>query len=282
MTDEVAELVLADNYDQNLALANAVAIAPALLHVHEDWMRTLERAGVLNRELEALPTRREVAAPDRAQGGADRARSSSVLMSCTKIVLAEDLLDSDLPDDPFFRSELFSYFPAKMRQGYRGQMEEHQLRREIVVTQIVNQLVNNAGITYFHRLAGETSATAAELDPGQLRGPGDLRRRPAAASRSRPSTTRSTPRCRPTCGWRSAPWSSGPRAGCSTAAGIADDTESVVDAFEVVVEKVMAELPVADGRPRARGLRGAARRAGRARACPRTWPSGWRCARRRT
>ena len=78
----------------------------------------------------------------------------SVLMAYTKIVLAEELLDSDLPDDPFFRSELFSYFPAKMRQGYRGQMEEHQLRREIVVTQIVNQLVNNAGITYFHRLAG--------------------------------------------------------------------------------------------------------------------------------
>ena len=50
-----------------------------------------------------------------------------------------------------------------MRQGYRGQMEQHQLRREIVVTQIVNQLVNNAGITYFHRLAGETNATTAEL-----------------------------------------------------------------------------------------------------------------------
>ena len=45
MTDEVAELVLADNYDQNLALANAVSLAPALLHVHEDWMRTLEAAG---------------------------------------------------------------------------------------------------------------------------------------------------------------------------------------------------------------------------------------------
>ncbi len=50
-----------------------------------------------------------------------------------------------------------------MRQGYRGPMEQHQLRREIVVTQIVNQLVNNAGMTYFHRLAGETSATTAEL-----------------------------------------------------------------------------------------------------------------------
>ena len=119
MTDEVADLVLADNYDQNLALANAVAISPALLHVHEDWMRTLERGGLLNRDLEALPTRREVARlMDRSEGLS--APELSVLMAYTKIVLAEDLLRSDLPDDPFLRSELFSYFPAKMRQGYRG------------------------------------------------------------------------------------------------------------------------------------------------------------------
>src|SRR5680860_864113 len=122
MTDEVAELVLADNYDQNLALANAASLAPALLHVHEDWMRTLERAGVLNRDLEALPTRREVGRlRDRTQRLS--VPELAVLMSYTKIVLAEDLIESDLPDDPFFRSELFSYFPAKMRQGYRGPME---------------------------------------------------------------------------------------------------------------------------------------------------------------
>ena len=116
MTDEVAELVLADNYDQNLALANAEAGAPSLLHVHEDWMRSLERAGVLDRELEGLPTRREVARRiDRKEGLS--APELSVLMSWTKIVLAEDLLDSDLPDDPFFRSELFSYFPAQDASG---------------------------------------------------------------------------------------------------------------------------------------------------------------------
>ena len=43
MTDEVAELVLRDNYEQNLALANADSNAPSLLHVHEDWMKQLER-----------------------------------------------------------------------------------------------------------------------------------------------------------------------------------------------------------------------------------------------
>jgi glutamate dehydrogenase len=162
MTDEVATLVLEDNYEQNLALANAEAQAPALLHVHEDWMRTLEGLGVLNRELEALPTRREVAAR-KERGAGLTAPELSVLLAYTKIVLEEMLLDTDLADDPFLRSDLYRYFPSQMRQDYRRQMEDHPLRRQLVVTQIVNQLVNRAGITFFHRLAGETAATAESL-----------------------------------------------------------------------------------------------------------------------
>lgn len=162
MTDEVGELVLGDNYDQNLALANAQAQAPALLHVHEDWMRTLERRGLLNRALEALPTRREVAGRiERGEGLTGP--ELSVLLAYTKIVLADDLLDSDVAGDPFLRGDLYSYFPTKMRQDYRTQMEQHPLHKEIVVTQLVNQLVNNAGMTYFHRLSGETAASAADL-----------------------------------------------------------------------------------------------------------------------
>jgi len=162
MTDEVAELVLNDNYQQNLALANSLAQAPALLHVHEDWMRSLERDGLLNRELEALPSRREVAKRLERREGLT-SPEMAVLMSYTKIVLAEQLLETDLADDPFFRNLLFGYFPSKMRQGYRQQMEEHQLRREIVVTELVNYLVNRAGITYFHRLSGETAAGIGSL-----------------------------------------------------------------------------------------------------------------------
>ncbi|MET0837787.1 MAG: NAD-glutamate dehydrogenase, partial [Marmoricola sp.] len=241
MTNEVADLVLADNYDQNVALANAVAIAPALLHVHEDWMRTLERGGLLNRELEALPSRREVnRLSDRGAGLT--APELSVLMAYTKIVLAEDLLRSDLPDDPFLRSELFSYFPAKMRQGYRGQMEQHQLRREIVVTQIVNQLVNNAGITYFHRLAGETNATTAELTKAnfvarEIFGAGSLQRRISSFDNKLAAEVQTHMRLESrTLVERASRWLLNSRR-------ISEDTESVVNAFEVVVEKVMGELP---------------------------------------
>ena len=162
MTDEVAELVLRDNYEQNLALANAAAHARPLLHVHEDWMKQLEQRGVLNRELEGLPSSRQVRRRlDRGQGLS--VPELSVLLAWTKIVLADELLASDLPDDPYLRDDLLAYFPQRMHSEHVDAMEQHPLRREIIVTQVVNDLVNGAGMTFWPRLAGETGASPADL-----------------------------------------------------------------------------------------------------------------------
>ena len=162
MTDEVADLVLRDNYEQNLALANAAKNAPSLLHVHEQWMRHLETEGLLDRALEALPPTREVKRRIEA-GGALTQPELAVLMAYTKIVLAEELLASDLPDDPYLTLDLRSYFPKPVQDGFLDQIAAHPLRREIIVTQVVNDLVNGAGMTYWPRLAGETGASPAEL-----------------------------------------------------------------------------------------------------------------------
>ncbi|MFC7362644.1 NAD-glutamate dehydrogenase [Nocardioides astragali] len=162
MTDEVGGLVLRDNYEQNLALANAEAHATSLLHVHEDWMRALEKRGVLNRDLEGLPSTRQV------RRRLDRKEALSgpelaVLLAWTKIVLADELIKSDLPDDPYLRDDLLAYFPSRMKPDLEQAIEDHPLRREIIVTQVVNDLVNGAGMTFWPRLQGETGASAADL-----------------------------------------------------------------------------------------------------------------------
>ena len=97
-------------------------------------------------------------------GGALTQPELSVLMAYTKIVLAEELLASDLPEDPYLAARPDLLLPAgRPRRLLRRQIEEHPLRREIIVTQVVNDLVNGAGMTYWPRLAGETGASAAEL-----------------------------------------------------------------------------------------------------------------------
>ncbi len=162
MTDEVGALVLRDNYEQNLALANAADHAPSLLHVHEDWMRRLERKGVLNRELEGLPSTRQV--KRRLERGEGLTTPElSVLLSWTKIVLADELLATELPDDAYLDVDLRAYFPTGMRERFEQQIHQHPLRRQIIVTQVVNDLVNGAGLTFWPRLEGETGATAVEL-----------------------------------------------------------------------------------------------------------------------
>jgi glutamate dehydrogenase len=162
MTDEVGALVLADNYEQNVAMANAMDHAPSMLHVHGDWIRRLERRGLINRQLEFLPSTKEIS--NRVSVGAGlTAPEAAVLLAYTKIVLADELMESGSADEDFLRGLLFKYFPSQMRQHLRQYMQDHPLRRSIVVTQIVNDLVNGAGITFFHRLSGETGADAAEL-----------------------------------------------------------------------------------------------------------------------
>ena len=242
MTDEVASLVLRDNYEQNLALANAAANAPSLLHVHEDWMRTLEKRGVLNRELEGLPTSREVRRRiERGEGLTTP--ELSVLLAWTKIVLADELIDSDLPDDPYCHVDLVAYFPTQLKEGFEASIASHPLRREIIVTQVVNDLVNGAGMTFWPRLAGETGRDAGGADPGELRGPRDLRLAAAARGAARPTTTSWTPSCQTrmrvemrTLVERASRWLVNNRRPPL-------DSQGTVDYFRGPVQQLMAELP---------------------------------------
>ena len=167
MTDEVAALVLAHNYDQNLAVANAVHGAASMSHVHEDWMARLEDQGLLDRDIEHLPSTEAMEARRAGHKGLT-APELATLLAYTKIVLATEVQTSDLPDDPYLHDRLVDYFPSQLRERYAGRMSEHRLRREIVGTVVVNRFVNTSGISCFHRLSTETGAGAPDVIRAQI------------------------------------------------------------------------------------------------------------------
>jgi glutamate dehydrogenase len=167
MTDEVAELVLKDTYDQNLALANAVYHSVSMVGVHEDWMERLESQGLLDREVEHLPSTDAVEARRSNHKGLTSPELAT-LLAYTKIVLEDEILASDLPDDPYLLDRLITYFPSAMQQRYADQMPKHRLYREIITTVEVNEFVNESGITCFHRLSSETGARASDVIRAQI------------------------------------------------------------------------------------------------------------------
>ena len=162
MEEEVAALVLRDNYEQAQAISSSVAQAVSMAEVHERYIRNLEQTGVLSRELEFLPSD-DVLAERRAAAGGLTAPEFAILLSHTKIALSAELLASDLPDDSALAKELESYFPTQLRKRFREQLHRHPLRREIIVTRVVNDLVNRAGTTFAFRLRDETGAGAPDL-----------------------------------------------------------------------------------------------------------------------
>ncbi|CAM5515511.1 hypothetical protein STENM36S_02272 [Streptomyces tendae] len=162
MTDEVGALVLRNNYAQNTAIANALAQSKDMLHAQQRFMRHLVREGHLNRALEFLPTDRQIR--ERLSSGHGlTGPETAVLLAYTKITVAEELLHTSLPDDPYLKGLLHAYFPSALREQFAEQVDSHPLRREITTTVLVNDTVNTGGTTYLHRMREETGASLEEI-----------------------------------------------------------------------------------------------------------------------
>ena len=162
MTDEVARLVLFDNYRQNLAISLMQALSIPRLGSKQHFVRTLESQGLLDRGLEYLPTDAEFE-ERKARGEGLTRPELSILLSYSKIVLYRQLLDSDVPEDPYLSKELQIYFPTPLRERFAATMEKHRLRREIIATQVTNSIVNRMGSTFILRMAEDTGEGAAEI-----------------------------------------------------------------------------------------------------------------------
>jgi glutamate dehydrogenase len=160
MTDEVAQLVLADNEDQNDLMGTSRANAASLFPVHADQIRHLAEHG-LNRELEVLPSEKEIQRRTDAGIGLTSPELAT-LMAHVKLGLKEELLATELPDQDVFASRLPLYFPTPLRERFTPEIRAHQLRREIVTTMLINDMVDTAGITYAFRIAEDVGVRSID------------------------------------------------------------------------------------------------------------------------
>ncbi|WP_191488297.1 NAD-glutamate dehydrogenase [Pseudomonas sp. FEN] len=162
MTDEVGGLVLGNNYKQTQALSLAARRAVDRIAEYKRLMGDLEARGKLDRAIEFLPSEEQLAERVAAGHGLTRAELS-VLISYSKIDLKAALLESKVPDDEYLTRDMETAFPPMLVSKFAEAMRRHRLKREIVSTQIANDLVNHMGITFVQRLKESTGMSPANV-----------------------------------------------------------------------------------------------------------------------
>ncbi len=162
MTDEVSALVLIGNYRQTQALDLAETLSREGIGPFRRFISELEAAGQLDRELEFLPAD-EVLEERAVNQQGMLLPELSVLISYAKSVLKGDLIVSEVPDDSVIERHVERVFPSVLVERYRDEMYQHRLKREIVATQVANDLVDHMGIVFVRRLIDATGAGRAEI-----------------------------------------------------------------------------------------------------------------------
>lgn len=162
MTDEVASLVLKDNYSQALTMSFSALSAVRYIGLYQAYLKELETTGVVDRVVEYLPDDKTIL--DRKASGKGLTRPElAILLAYSKIHIESEILKSHLTDDPYFIRTLVHSFPKKLEKPYHAYMQKHRLWREIIATQLSNRIVNEMGITFVYRAQTETGASVAEI-----------------------------------------------------------------------------------------------------------------------
>ena len=162
LTDEVAGLVLRNNYLQSQALSTLELQSAERLPELRGVIRELERGGELDRVVEFLPDEETLTAR-RKQGIGLTRPELAVVLAYSKISLKRQLIESDLPEDRYFAAELARYFPSAVRRRFEKDVGHHKLRREIITTAVTNSLINRMGPSFVLRACAESGARAADV-----------------------------------------------------------------------------------------------------------------------
>ncbi|WP_051208499.1 NAD-glutamate dehydrogenase [Propionicicella superfundia] len=161
MTEAVSRSVLRTNYEQNVLLANERSLGSESLGATERLMTWLEQHAGLDRAVEALPHGDELSR--RAKDGRGLTSPElSMLVAYAKLGLKKELLESDLPEDPWFLHDLEGYFAPPLRH-FRDALLRHPLKREIIATRVANAVVNRGGVTFVQRAMEDSGAAVSDI-----------------------------------------------------------------------------------------------------------------------
>ncbi len=162
MTEEVAALVLQNNYRQTQAISVAEFQSSQRSFEYRRFINQLESKGQLDRALEFLPED-EALVERQAQGKFLTRPELSVLIAYSKMILKEELIATRVADNPYLARFAATAFPQQLREKYSDQLHRHRLLKEITATQVANDLINNLGITGSQRLRESTGTSAEEV-----------------------------------------------------------------------------------------------------------------------
>src|SRR5579883_284418 len=162
VTDEVAELVLSDNYHQALVMSFSTYHAKKNIGLHTSYIKELELQGILNRQMEFLPDDKTLLERKAAGEGLTRPELA-ILLAYTKIYIKHEILNYSLPENNYLKQIIETAFPPAIRKKYKNIMYYHRLHRDIIATQLSNMVINEMGITFIYRLQIETGATIDEI-----------------------------------------------------------------------------------------------------------------------
>jgi len=157
MTDDVAELVLRNNYLQTQSISMSETLSANRIDETARLIADLEQTGLLNREIEFLPSLSEI--DDRRSRKLGFTRPElAVVLSYAKIDLYNGLIDSNASLEDFLAIDPQRYFPAVLRRRYADLLPGHRLSRQILATLVANDLVNRMGPAFVKRVQADTGA----------------------------------------------------------------------------------------------------------------------------
>lgn len=162
MTDDVAKMVLRHNYLQTQSISFSAFRSKGVVETYRRFINDWDKSNKLNRELMFLPNNK-IMQHRKANGQGMNKPEIAVLLSYTKILLKQDIVESDIPEDEDFNDFLSMAFPQVLCERYKKEMQNHSLRREIIATQLSNYISNYMGVFFVNRMKKELGSASADI-----------------------------------------------------------------------------------------------------------------------